>query len=348
MPPSSDPLPDLRNFSRQQLTDWVTSLGQPAFRAKQIFTWLYRPGIIDFSQMTNLSKDLRGKLHDLALLTDLAIETSELSQDGTKKYAFALADDAIIESVLIPDGKRRTLCISSQVGCAMGCAFCLTATMGFKRNLTPAEIVGQVRAVQSDLGEEQRINNIVYMGMGEPLANLDNVITSLDILGDELGLAYSAKRITMSTCGLAPQINKLAGKVKVNLAVSLHAANDIIRDQLMPVNKKYPIAELLTACQEFPLDKRQKITFEYILLAGINDGVEDARALAKLLRPLSCKINLLPCNEAPEIPFRKPKEATVLAFQDILKWAGYTVLIRSSRGDDISAACGQLAAKKKS
>lgn len=339
------PLPDLHNFSRPQLTAWIKELGLPGFRANQIFAWLWRPDFTNFAQMTNLSKDLRVQLNELATTTTLALHTCEKSKDGTSKYAWQLTDDNIIESVLIPDGKRRTLCISSQVGCAMGCAFCLTATMGFKRNLLASEIVGQVRAVQKELGQDERIHNLVFMGMGEPLANMEQLSTSLAILGDELGPNFSAKRITVSTCGLAPQLAHLGEMAKVNLAISLHAATDELRDRLMPINKTYAIADLMAACQKFPLAKRQKITIEYILLAGANDQKEDARNLARLLRPLACKINLLPCNEAPEIPFHRPTEATVLAFQDILQRAGYTVLIRSSRGADISAACGQLAAR---
>lgn len=340
---------DLKNLSRAQLQQWISALGHSAYRARQIFAWLYRPGISDFDQMTDLSKTFREELKDLAVISSLPIAVREVSCDGTIKYGLQLADDMMIESVLIPEDDRNTLCISSQVGCAMACAFCLTGTMGFKRNLTPAEIVGQICAVQADLAQRQagRITNIVFMGMGEPLANFDNLITALEIIMDELGLDFSDRRTTVSTCGLAPKIIELGKRIKVNLAISLHGADDETRNKIMPVNLTYPIAEVLEACRQFPLPKRKRIMFEYILLAGINDSDDDARKLAKLLKGLPCKINLLPCNEAPEIPYSQPSRNRVYAFQDILRKAGYTVLIRTSRGDDISAACGQLANKSK-
>ena len=339
---------DLKNFSREQLQEWITSIGHPSYRARQIFAWLYRPGIENFEQMTDLSKKLREELQEIAYISSLPIDVKEVSTDGTIKYGFGLEDGLMIESVLIPEDDRNTLCISSQVGCAMACAFCLTGTLGFKRNLSPAEIVGQVCAVQADLAKNNkgRISNLVFMGMGEPLANFENLITSLQIIMDELGLDFSDRRTTVSTCGLAPKIIELGERIKVNLAISLHGADDETRNKIMPVNLNYPISEVLEACRKFPLPKRKRIMFEYILLAGINDSDADAKKLAKLLRGLPCKINLLPCNEAPEIPFSKPSRNRVYAFQDILRKAGYTVLIRTSRGADISAACGQLANKQ--
>lgn len=341
---------DLKNFSRNQLLEWITSKGHPAFRGKQIFAWLYRPGISDFEEMTDLSKALREELSQVAYISSLPIAVREVSKDGTIKYGLKLHDEMMIESVLIPEDDRNTLCISSQVGCAMGCAFCLTGTMGFKRNLSPAEIVNQICAVQADLAKKDnasRISNLVFMGMGEPLANFDNLIIALEIIMDELGLDFSDRRTTVSTCGLAPKIVELGKHMKVNLAISLHGADDETRNNIMPVNLTYPIAEVLEACRQFPLPNRKMFMFEYILLAGINDSDDDARKLAKLLRGLPCKINLLPCNEAPEIPYSKPSRNRVYAFQDILRKAGYTVLIRTSRGADISAACGQLAIKEK-
>jgi 23S rRNA (adenine2503-C2)-methyltransferase len=253
----------------------------------------------------------------------------------------------MIESVLIPEDGRNTLCISSQVGCAMACSFCLTGTMGFSRNLSCAEMVDQVCAVSLDLRENNLgiINNLVFMGMGEPLANFDNLIKALTILMDELGLHFSDRRITVSTCGLAPKIIELGQRLKVNLAVSLHAADNETRNRLMPINQRYPLETLLDACREFSLPRRKRIMFEYILLKGINDSDQDAIKLAKLLHGIQAKINLLPCNEAPELPFTKPDQQRVDSFQNILKRKGFTVLIRSSRGADISAACGQLAAK---
>lgn len=338
---------DLKNISRDQLQQWITSQGHASYRAKQIFAWLYRPGITDFEQMTDLSKKFREELREIAFISSLPIAVREVSQDGTIKYGLHLHDGLMIESVLIPEEDRNTLCISSQVGCAMGCNFCLTGTMGFKRNLTPAEIVGQICAVQADLAERDggRLSNLVFMGMGEPLANFDNLITSLEIIMDEIGLDFSSRRTTVSTCGLAPKIVELGKRISVNLAISLHGADDEVRSRIMPVNLTYPIAEVLEACRNFPLPTRKRIMFEYILLAGINDSDDDARKLATLLHGIPCKINLLPCNEAPELPYKKPSRNRTYAFQEILRKAGYTVLIRTSRGDDISAACGQLATK---
>jgi 23S rRNA (adenine2503-C2)-methyltransferase len=340
---------DLKNFKQTQLQQWIISLGHSSYRAKQIFAWIYRPGITDFDQMTDLSKQLREELREISFISSLPISVREVSEDGTLKYGLQLSDGMLIESVLIPEEERNTLCISSQVGCAMACAFCLTGTMGFKRNLTPAEIIGQICAVQADLAAADggQITNIVFMGMGEPLANFDNLLVALEIIMDEKGLNFSNRRITVSTCGLAPKIVELGKRISVNLAISLHGADDEVRNSIMPVNATYPISEVLDACRDFPLPARKSIMFEYILLAGINDSDDDARKLAKLLRDLPCKINLLPCNEAPEIPFSKPSRNRVYAFQEILRKAGYTVLIRTSRGDDISAACGQLANKVK-
>lgn len=339
---------DLTELTREELTEFVTSQNLPAFRAKQIFSWLYRSGINDFSQMTNLSKELRTTIAQKARIGRLTLSEKEVSVDGTIKYCFRLADGKMIESVLIPEDDRHTLCVSSQVGCAMGCVFCLTATMGFIRNLTCAEIVGQVVAVLEELQQREAgtINNLVFMGMGEPLANFDILLKSLNILMDDLGLNFAERRITVSTCGLVPEILKLGGQTNVNLAISLHAADDATRNRLMPINSRYPIAELLDTCRSFPLSKRKRIMFEYILLKGINDSDQDARKLAKILRGIPCKINLLPCNEAPQIPFEKPDDARIESFQNILRKNKYTVLLRTSRGADISAACGQLAVKK--
>ncbi len=338
---------DLKTLSRTQLIDWTTARGHSAYRGRQIFAWLYRPRITKFAQMTDISKKFRVELEKVARISTLPYTIKETSTDGTMKYGFKLTDGHIIESVLIPEEDRNTLCVSSQVGCAMGCKFCLTGTMGFTRNLDPAEIVGQIISVMEDLEDlgMGSVTNLVFMGMGEPLANFDNLITSLEILLDDLGLSYSSRRTTVSTCGLAPKIIELGERIGVNLAISLHGADDAIRSELMPVNKTYPLKEVIAACIKYPLQKRKRIMFEYILLKGVNDSDEDARKLAKLLRPIPCKINLLPCNEAPELPFQKPSGNRVHAFQKILRDLDYTVFIRTSRGDDISAACGQLANK---
>ncbi len=346
---------DLQDMTLTDLTEFITDLGLPSFRARQIFSWLYRPGIRDFSQMTDIKKDLRDAIARVATFNRFMPSTVEKSADGTFKYGFKLSDNRIIESVLIPEQDRNTLCVSSQVGCAMGCNFCHTGTMGFKRNLRPAEIVNQVTAVinhklleinAQEPSENSIINNLVFMGMGEPLANLDNLLKALSILTEQRGLDFSDRRITVSTCGLIPQMIELGKKSKVNLAVSLHSIDDTIRSKLMPINKTYPVDDLLQACRNYPLPKRRRIMFEYILIQGINSSAADAELLAKKLKNIRCKINLLPYNDNPAFPLKSPTEEEVEIFQKILWKAGYTVLLRESRGADISAACGQLAAKQ--
>ena len=340
---------DLYNLTLAQLTDFVENLGLPGYRAHQLFQWLYRSNITDFDKMTNLSKELRATLTDCASFSRLQVAQIEQSEDLTVKYGFRLQDDAVIESVLIPEEDRYTLCISSQVGCAMGCGFCLTGSMGFKRNLTPAEIVGQLVRVNEMMpqkfGEDSRINNLVFMGMGEPLANFENLLTGLEIITDQNGLDFSGRRITVSTCGLVPKIRELGKKTNVNLAVSLHSVDDAIRSRLMPINDTYPVDQLLDACRNFPMPKRKRIMFEYILIKGINDSLSDAEMLAEKLKGIPCKINLLPYNEINTLPFQKPSDSQIERFQKSLWKAGYTALIRTSRGADISAACGQLAGK---
>lgn len=350
----TDTKTDLKNFSTDQLVDYVESLGQPAFRGRQIMAWLYRPEITDFSQMTDLAKVFRSALAENAYISRFEKVNTEYSSDGCVKFAFTLEDGNVIESVLIPEEERNTLCISSQVGCAMGCAFCLTGTMGFVRNLTPSEIVNQVCAVRDflliqDPAERigpDRVTNLVYMGMGEPLNNLDNVLTSLSILTEPKGLDLAARKITVSTCGIVPKLRKLGENSPVNLAISLHAVDDETRDKLMPVNRRHNIDALLQACRDYPMPKRKRIMFEYVLLAGVNDSDKHARLLAKKLRKIPCKINLLPYNECDALPYQSPTRERTLAFQKILMEAHYSVFIRSSRGSDISAACGQLAAEK--
>ncbi|MBW2466321.1 MAG: 23S rRNA (adenine(2503)-C(2))-methyltransferase RlmN [Deltaproteobacteria bacterium] len=341
---------DITNFSLPQLTELLVSLGLPKYRAIQIFAWLYRPHISSFSQMTDLPKELRNTLADEIVFEWPQIAAVERSKDGTAKYGFKLKDDRFIEAVLIPEETRSTLCVSSQVGCAMGCEFCLTGSLGFKRNLTPGEIVGQVVKVRDwilDMDESiPGLNNLVFMGMGEPLANFDNLLVALDILTEQRGLDFSERRITVSTCGLVHKIIELGEKTKVNLAVSLHSVNDAVRSQLMPINRTYPVAKLLEACRKFPMPKRKRIMFEYVLIKDINDSVADAEMLAEKLKGIPCKINLLPFNESKEVVFRKPSDEQIELFQKTLWNAGYTVLVRSSRGADISAACGQLAGKK--
>ncbi len=350
---SSPQKTDLRNFTQGQLVAYVESLGQPAFRGRQIMGWLYRPGITRFSQMTDLAKEFRLVLLENARISRFNEVTLEKAADGCVKFVFRLEDGYSIEAVLIPEPDRNTLCISSQVGCAMGCTFCLTGTMGFVRNLTPAEIVNQVVAARDYLlansSEEHpspaRLTNIVYMGMGEPLNNFDHLLASLEILTEQRGLDLTTRKITVSTCGIAPKIKEFGEKSPVNLAISLHSVDDQVRSKLMPVNHRYPVDTLLQACREFPIARRKRIMFEYILLQGINDSDDDARALAAKLRNIPCKINLLPYNESPSLPFRSPGQQRLIAFQQLLIAAHYTVFIRNSRGQDISAACGQLAGK---
>lgn len=296
--------------------------------------------------MTDLSQELRATLKEHATISTLSIERKETAKDGTRKYALRTSKGDVVEAVFIPDSSsdgRNTLCISSQVGCAIDCKFCLTASLGLIRNLSSGEIVEQITRVKEDVGEDEPIQNIVMMGMGEPLQNYANVIESLHTMSSEEGHNIAPKRITVSTAGLAPRIPRLGEDVKVNLAVSLNATTDAVRDRIMPINKKYNIQTLIDACIEFPLPERRRITFEYVLLAGVNDSDDDARRLVRLLRPVaSSKVNLIPFNEHPYSPFKRPSQAVIDRFQRIVRDAGVTIFVRTARGDDISAACGQL------
>ncbi len=344
---------DLTNLTRSQLAVFFKSLGIASSRAGQFFSWLQRPGNDDFSKMVGVKKEVRDLLAKHAYISRLELAEVEQSRDGTVKYAFRLSDGKVIESVLIPENNRNTLCVSSQVGCAMGCRFCLTGKLGFAGNLLPAEIVNQVTGVLEYMMASglirptvrEYINNLVFMGMGEPLANYDNLLAALSILMDEKGLEFTERRVTVSTCGIVPKIRSLGRDARVNLAVSLHAADDAIRSKLMPVNLTYPLDDLLDACRTYPLSKKKVILFEYILIKGVNDSADDARLLAEKLQGIPCRINLLPCNESPLVPYQRPDENTVINFQAILRHSGLRTLVRSSRGDDISAACGQLAGR---
>jgi 23S rRNA (adenine2503-C2)-methyltransferase len=342
---------DLRNLDQQGLVRFVESLGQPAFRGKQMMPWIYRPGVSRIEEMTDLAKAFRAVLGQHAYISQFTDPIIDQSTDGTVKFGFRLHDGHIIESVLIPEPDRNTLCISSQVGCAMHCSFCLTGTMGIIRNLTPAEIVNQVCAARDHLlaqPEEtligpRAVTNLVYMGMGEPLNNLENVLTSLAILTEQKGLDLTGRRITVSTCGIVPKMHELGRRSTANLAISLHAVDNETRNRLMPVNRIYPLEELFEACRTYPMPKRRRIMFEYLMLEGVNDSAAEARELARRLRKIPCKINLLPYNNCPELPFHSSPMERILAFQKILMDAHYSVFIRSSRGADILAACGQLA-----
>ena len=336
--------PDLRDFTLPELTEWIESWGEPPYRARQVFRWLWKGQIRDVGEMTDLPRAFREVLSTRARLNRVSVVRIQSSRDGTRKLLIRLSDGEAIEAVLIPEARRLTACISSQAGCAMGCRFCLTATMGLHRNLRPSEIAGQVSALASTLAPGKQMTHIVLMGMGEPLANYAATEKALRILTTKEGLGFSPRRITISTVGLVPGIRRLARSgLGVNLAVSLTATTDEVRNDLIPINARYPLGELIQACREFPLPPRRRMTFEYVLMAGVNDHVDDAHRLVKLLKGIRCKVNLIPLNEAPEIPFHRPVRHRIEAFQKILERAGYIATIRESRGQDISAACGMLA-----
>ncbi len=337
---------DYRSKTLAELEGLMESWGEAAFRARQLFKWLWRPGFSGITEITELPKALRARLALEGLVYGLKTERVTASRlDETVKWAFRLSDGAVVETVLIPGTNHNTLCISSQVGCAMGCRFCRTGTMGFQRNLLPSEICGQVLAVLEQTEPDRWPRNIVFMGMGEPLANLQNVVTAIRILTNELGLNFSKRRITVSTCGLAPQIIRLGREVEVGLAISLHATTDELRSRIMPVNRRYPLKELMDACRRFPLPKRRRITFEYIVLGGLNHSRQDAKRLARLLQGIPSKINLIAYNPVHGLPFKAPSSEDVLRFQKCLMDKGFTAIIRKSRGRDIEAACGQLWSK---
>ena len=334
---------DLANLERSALEQALEERGHKRFHAAQIFRWIYKRGVTDVAAMTDLSRELRERLARDFTLTTPQILAREKSSDGTEKFLVRLADGRQLESVFIPDTPSMTFCISTQVGCAMACAFCLTGKMGLVRNLTAGEIAGQVRLLAGALNMLDRKFNIVLMGMGEPLHNYDETMRALRILNDEHGLAISPKRVTLSTVGLLPALEKMAREpLMPNLAISLHAPTDQLRGELVPLNKKYGVAEIVEACRGFPLAKRSRITFEYVLLAGVNDSAEDARKLAKLLSGVKSKVNLIPLNAAPGIPFERPSDEAIDRFASILADRGLLVSVRKSRGRDIRAACGQL------
>ena len=330
----------------EALAEPLQRAGIAPYRAGQVLSWIYGRGVVDPEAMTNLPRELRALLAGELAPPALDAVNVARSVDGTRKFAFRLADGELIESVLIPDRHRMTLCVSSQVGCAMGCGFCATARLGLRRHLTPDEIVAQVMFARRHLEEEPlgcgHLTNIVFMGMGEPLHNLENLIAALGILTAPWGLSISPRRITVSTVGLVPQMRELLERTQANLAVSLSATTEEGRRELMPVTRKYSLQELMDACRELPVPRRRRITFEYVMLAGVNDSRDDARRLVRLLHGIRGKVNLLPLNEAPGIPFRRPDEARVDAFARVLAEHGVRVSVRKSRGRDIRAACGQL------
>ncbi|MBI3354123.1 MAG: 23S rRNA (adenine(2503)-C(2))-methyltransferase RlmN [Nitrospirae bacterium] len=357
---------NLKSLSLLELQDFLASLGMKKYRSNQVYQWLYQKGAVSFDEMTNLSKEERAALNEKAYISSLILVKRQAASDGTEKYLFGLEDGNRIESVLIPDEDRLTLCISTQVGCAMDCKFCLTGKGGLKRNLEGHEIVDQVIAVRKLLsnpplpppsppcqggekGEVRgdtgglRITNIVLMGMGEPLSNYDNTIAALKILLDEKALNFSNRKVTLSTAGLIPQMEMLGKEgITVNLAISLNATTDDVRNKIMPINKKYPIKELVAACKKFPLPKRRRITFEYVMLKDINDTKEDGERLCKLLKGIRCKVNLIPFNEYSGSDFKRPDDETVEKFREILMGHHLMAITRKSKGAEILAACGQL------
>jgi 23S rRNA (adenine2503-C2)-methyltransferase len=336
---------DLKEFTLPELEQLMAAWGYPAFRARQLVKWLYK-GVCDFEEMTDIARPFRAELSRQARISRLEVEQMQEDADGCRKFLFALEDGNLIESVLIPEEGHYTLCLSSQVGCAQGCRFCLTARRGLIRNLTAGEIVNQILRVRQNLPDGRPLSNLVFMGMGEPLSNFSALVRALTIITAPWGLNFSYRRITVSTAGLAPLIPRLGAEARANLTVSLNAPDDETRNRIMPINRRYPLHELISACRAFPLPRHRRITFAYVLLEGINDALDQARQLAKLLRGLRAKINLIPFNRHPRLPYGPPPEARTLEFQEILREANYTVLIRESRGQEIGAACGQLAGER--
>ncbi len=334
-------LENFYNLSLPQLQTCLTGLGKEGFRGQQLYRWIYGQGVTDFDLMTNLSKTFRSQLGELFNFQLPPILLEKTSQDGTKKYLFDMGEGRSVESVLIPSEGRLTLCISSEVGCNMSCRFCYTARQKLQRRLEAWEIVGQFVQVSRRLGSERKISNIVFMGMGEPLDNPEAVFRSIEILHSEWGANLSRKKITVSTSGLVPQI-PLVTQSGVRLAVSLNATCDTIRDHIMPINKKYPLDVLLEACREHARQSRDKVTFEYVLLAGVTDSIDQARELYHLTKSIPCKINIIPFNEHPNSGFQRPTEEAIVSFQNELIRLGAHVLRRKTMGRDILAACGQL------
>jgi len=325
------------------MEDLVSSLGEKPYRVHQIYEWVFQKEVSSIGEMTNLSKNLRNQLSELSYISRLSIADKRVSKDGTEKYLLMLEDGNSIESVLIPDEDRLTLCISTQVGCKLNCAFCLTGKGGFIRNLNHYEIIEQILSVRR---EKKDIINIVLMGMGEPLDNYENVIKSIKTMISPHGLKIPAKRITLSTSGLIPEIKKLAKEnLKINLAVSLNASDNETRDKIMPLSKKYPIEELLKTLKEYPLPPNRRITFEYVMIKRLNDSIEDAKKLSNILKGIKCKINLIPFNSYEGVDYEAPDYKNVEDFRNILISQHYTTIIRKSKGADISAACGQLRGK---
>jgi 23S rRNA (adenine2503-C2)-methyltransferase len=340
--------PNLLGMTLPEMTAFFAELGEKPFRAKQVFRWIHQGGVDQFDAMTDLAKSLREKLPNFARIEAPKLMTEQASKDGTRKWLLDVGTGNGIEVVFIPEADRGTLCVSSQVGCALDCTFCSTGKQGFNRNLTAAEIIGQLwwanKALGKDPKGERIVSNVVMMGMGEPLANFDEVTNAMDIMLDDHGYGLSRRRVTLSTSGVVPNLKRLKDRCPVALAVSLHAPNDALRDVLVPINQKYPLAELFAAIKDYlTAAPRDFVTFEYVMLDGVNDTVAHAHELVQLVAGIECKFNLIPWNPFPEAPYQRSSNNAIHRFRDVLQQAGYVVTIRKTRGDDIDAACGQLA-----
>ena len=341
---------NLLNYDLPSLTTHFAQMGEKPFRAKQVMRWMHLGGASNFDDMTDLAKSLRAKLQERAEVAVPGLITEQKSSDGTRKWLLDVGTGNGVETVFIPEDARGTLCISSQIGCALECLFCSTGRQGFNRNLNTAEIIGQLWWANKALGvtpkNERVISNVVMMGMGEPLANFDNVVTALSIMLDDHGYGLSRRRVTVSTSGMVPQMDRLRDVMPVALAVSLHASNDVVRDEIVPLNKKYPLKTLMAACERYLVKApRDFITFEYVMLQGVNDEAQHARELIDLVKNVPCKFNLIPFNPFPHSGFERSSNERIRVFRDILQEAGLVVTVRKTRGDDIDAACGQLAGK---
>ena len=350
---TNTPKINLLDFTSDKLKAFFQERGEKPFRATQLIKWIHQQSTDDFSLMTNVSKNLRTELEQIAEIRAPEVVLDKKSSDGTRKWILKLDDGNCIETVFIPEDGRGTLCVSSQVGCALDCTFCSTARQGFNRNLTVAEIIGQVwlakKLLQPDPSTDRVVSNVVMMGMGEPLLNFENVVDAMLLMLDDNAYGLSKRRVTLSTSGVVPALDRLRERVEVSLAISLHAPNDALRDQLVPVNRKYPIKVLIESCMRFMEGKaaREKITIEYVMLEKINDSEDNARELARLLKDVPAKVNLIPFNTFPETRYKRSSNNRIYKFRDILTAAGLTVIARKTRGDDIDAACGQLAGKIK-
>ncbi len=342
---------NLLGMTRSKMEAWLVSIGEKPFRAQQILKWIHHSGVDDFEQMSNLGKALRAKLGELAEIRPPKVVRQLDSKDGTRKWAIEVGGNNLVETVFIPDGQRGTLCVSSQVGCSLDCSFCSTGKQGFQRDLTASEILGQVwLAIKSydafGPGKNRVVTNVVMMGMGEPLLNFENVVDATNLMMDDFGYGLSKRRVTLSTSGVVPMLDKLGDVSEVSLAVYLHAPNDALRNELVPINRRYPIAELLAACRRYldkQPDKHRVVTVEYTLIAGVNDSMDQARELAQVLRDLPCKVNLIPFNPFSLSDYQRPSKSAVSRFWQVMTDAGYVTTVRTTRGDDIDAACGQLA-----